>query len=247
MTDLHMHILWGLDDGAKEMEESLLMAEMSAECGVKRIAATAHANLPRQNHRKFLAHYQKKLEEFCRALEKQDIPLQICPGMELLADEHLPERLDKGELLTLNHSRYILVEFARNAAGSWVWQILKEAMARGYIPILAHPERYRCVKDHPERLYPWYEEGVLMQINAGSLLGHFGREAKHTAHWMLRHCLAGIMASDAHDPFYRTSNLEEAADILEFSYGTDCVSLLLRDNPNRILDNREAKRPEALR
>lgn len=247
MTDLHMHILWGLDDGAEEIEEALAMAETSVECGVKRIAATVHANLPGQNPRKFLSRYRETFDAFCRELKKQNVPLQVCPGMELFANEHLPERLRRGELLTLNQSRYPLVEFDRNAERSWIWQILRRLKEAGYHPVLAHPERYRCIKDDPEILYAWYEAGILLQINAGSLLGHFGREAKHTAHWMLRHCLAGIVASDAHDPFHRTTNLEETADILTFFYGIDSVSLLLSDNPDRILDNRPVIRPEALR
>ncbi len=247
MTDLHIHILWGLDDGAKEMEESLLMAEMSVACGVDRIAATVHGNRPGQPPGKFLLHYQQTLDAFREALKRQKIPLQVDSGMELFADDHFLELLQSGNLLTLNYGPYLLVEFARNASPDWIWQILRELLKSGYVPVLAHPERYRCIKEHPEYLYPWYESGVLMQLNAGSLLGHFGREAKYTAHWMLRHCLAGILASDAHDPFYRTSNLEEAAGILEFSYGMDCASLLLTDNPNRILDHKTARRPDVLR
>lgn len=152
MIDLHMHILPGLDDGAGDMEEAIEMARMAADSGVRMAAATPHANLPGMERGRYLQKYLKRLDEFCFELNQRRIPLKVCPGMEIFAAERLEEAgfsplgkrlvraLKEGKLLTLNHGKYLLVEFPFDFSEKAIDYTLEELLMAGYIPVLAHPE-----------------------------------------------------------------------------------------------------------
>ena len=102
--------------------------------------------------------------------------------------------------------------------------------------MLAHPERYDCVKRDSAILYALYDKGIILQVNKGSLAGNFGQRAYRRADLMLREGIAGIVASDAHDPVLRTPELDETADLLNLYYGHDAAEILLKRNPGRVLE-----------
>ena len=125
--------------------------------------------------------------------------------------------------------------FLFDTSGSLALERLKRLQRLGYQLILAHPERYEFAKRDPERLKEFYREGILLQVNRGSILGQLGRGAARTADWLLSMGLAGLVASDAHDPVLRTSDLEETARILDLYYGGNASEILLERNPAKIL------------
>lgn len=244
--DLHIHILPGIDDGACDWNESLEMAAAAVENGVRMIAATSHGNLSAQKEgtdgKSFAERYLNTLEQFRSALRKEKIPLQVCPGMEVMAGRYLPEKLRKGELLTLNGTGYVLVEVPFRTPGSRISRILLELQENGYQPVLAHPERYDCVKSDPGLPRLWKERQVLLQINKGSLLGEFGKGSWQAADWMMMRGLADLVATDAHDTALRTVELEELLDRMEFQYGPDSIEVLLKENPARVLEGKQCNR-----
>lgn len=242
MIDLHMHILPGLDDGAGRMEESVIMARKAVDCGVETVAATSHAYLPGMDTEQYLRKYKKTFNDFRRKLKQEQVELDVRPGMEIFVRKEIVTSLREGKLLTLNGSRYPLIEFSFDVSEELIGLTVKKLIRAGYMPLLAHPERYDCVKNAPDIVRKWYQEGAVLQINKGSILGHFGHRVQRAAHWILGHRLAGIVASDAHNMYDRTTNLDELVNVLEFTYGIGSVDLLLEENPMRILQNAEVIR-----
>ena len=135
------------------------MAQTAAETGTRILAATAHSNIPGQDLSAWAGRYKRQFETFRRLLEQEKIPLQLASGMEIFAGEDLTGRLRRGELLTINKTRYPLVEFAMDTEAFLVYRTADRLLEAGYIPILAHPERYRCVQRTPEHVYEWYRMG----------------------------------------------------------------------------------------
>ncbi len=148
-------------------------------------------------------------------------------------------RLREESLLTLNGTRYPLVEFPFRCSPSLVYRTVEHLRENGFVPVIAHPERYRCVVQHPQHVYEWYRMGAVIQVNKGSVLGRFGRSIQRTADLLLRHRLAAAVASDAHRPGMRTPDMTWLRERLAERYGAYCPRLLLDENPERIVRNRE--------
>lgn len=238
MIDLHIHILPGLDDGALDMEDAIEMAEQSWRSGVDAVAATSHATLGEVMDGKWLERYERKLEQLRQKIREEKIGLQVYAGAEILWSERVEESLDI-KLLTLNKSRYPLIEFPFESSIEEMEKGLRQILSMRYQPILAHPERYPCIWRQTSALYRWQDLGVIFQVNKGSFRGEFGRRARRTADWILQEQLAGMVASDAHDPCLRTPDLEEVEDFLRWRVGNRGMRLLLEENPRRILENRK--------
>ena len=238
MVDLHIHILPGIDDGAKSLREAVEMARMSAESGVRAIAATSHGDFFLYESEEYLRIYQKKLEEFRRVLAEEQIPLKVYRGLELMVNEGLFKAGKKGRLPGYGGGRSLLVEFyfdiSRDRALKWT----EELLSMGYRIVLAHPERYDFAQRRPETLEAFWDRGVILQINKGSILEELGRRAARTADWILGRGMAGAVASDAHDPVLRTPDLEEVGRVLDIYYGSGASHVLLERNPGRILEGK---------
>ena len=236
MIDIHIHILPGIDDGAQSWEDAMEMAEMAVECGVRILIATSHANIPGCARENEAERYLGRLEQFQRGLERENIPLTVLSGMEIFAAGNFLERLRKGKLLSLNQTRYVLIEFPMNSPASEIYRVILQMEQIGVRPVLAHPERYLCVQKVPAHVYEWYRMGAVIQINKGSVLGRFGRSVQRTVDSLLRHRLVSVAASDAHNPHVRTPDMTNLEEILEERYG--CSNLLLFENPKRVLEDR---------
>ena len=239
MIDLHTHILPGLDDGASSWEDALEMAQMAVDSGVTVLAATSHSNLPHQREDIWVETYNRCLERLKRLLMEEKIPLQLAAGMEIFASDDVVQKLKRGMLLTLNQTRYVLVEFPMDVPAFKIYQVMDRLLEGGYLPVLAHPERYHCVQHIRAHIYEWQQMGVVIQVNKGSILGRFGETVRQIADSILRHRLAAVAASDAHSPVWRTTSMDLLAGTLERKYGESCPWLLLEENPGRILEGRQ--------
>lgn len=235
MFDIHMHILPGMDDGAKSMADAIAMAEMAVECGVKGVVASSHGNTGGFTR----SDYERALLGLKEELKKEKIALELYPGMEIYMDHDAIDKLTAGELLTINQSKYVLVEFDFREELWMVQDYLQMLDDAGYIPVIAHAERYAFVQRNPELVYHWAELGYVIQVNKGSLLGGFGRRERETAISLLEHKLIHVIASDAHGIDERTPSMYNISRFLG-----DCVSpkyreILLTENPGRILRGEE--------
>lgn len=239
MIDIHVHILPEMDDGARDWEDALDMADMAFSSGVQTLVALSHANLPGQKPEEFLEKYWQQFRQFEDLLKKEGFLIKVVPGMELMSDGNLPRLLKEGRLLTLNDTKYPLVEFEFETPAYQIYEDVDALLDTGYIPVLAHPERYLCVSREPGHVYEWQQMGAVIQVNKGSILGRFGEQIRRNADLILKHRIAAVVASDAHSAEFRTTDMSEVEEILNAYYGDASVEILLEENPDRILRGKE--------
>ena len=237
MTDIHCHILPGIDDGAAAMDEALEMARMARDSGVRRIIATPHCNLPGLgNYRS--ADLDKRFAMLQQAVYQAGIDIEILPGAEVLGSAQIPQLLETNRLQTLAGSRYLLMEFFFDESLEEMDYLLATVYRSGLIPVLAHPERYEAVQQQPMTVARWFHSGYVIQVNKGSLLGRLGRRAKAAADWILDRQLAHVIASDAHGAERRTPHMSQLQHYLDERYGSIYTDVLLHTNPGRIAQDR---------
>lgn len=237
MIDIHTHILPGMDDGSVSIEESIGMARMAAESGVSILVATPHCNLPGVFDNYDSSNFENILINLRKALQKEQIPIEILPGMEVYGTEEVPNLLRKGRLITLNYSRYLLMEFSFREDLLLTEYLIHEVKDLGYLPIIAHPERYPYVQKHPGIVYDWIQQGCLVQLNKGSILGSFGTRTRNTAIALLECNLVSVIASDAHSSARRTTDLTMILEFIENNFSKEYAEILLAENPRRVIEN----------
>ena len=231
--DLHSHILPGVDDGVATLDEALEMAQMAVDCGVFHMVATPHYNYyghttTEQIHTAFAL-----LQD---AMEYEQIPLQLYLGMENIATEHLPEHLRQGSALTYPNSPWFLVEFLPEQSPEQVNAILNRCVQAGFLPVVAHAERYPAVLDDPRIVKEWIDKGWGIQVNRDSLLGWFGQQCMDCAVFMMEQGWVSCIASDAHGIDCRNTDWEEAWEVLEQRYSHGLLKQCLETNPKKILN-----------
>ena len=231
MIDLHSHILPELDDGARNLQDAIAMAHMAVQSGVTAMAATPHCADDRRRE------VYNTWMFFQDALEESGIPLQLFLGMEIFGTPSTARMLRDELLFTLNGSRYPLIEFSFQSDGRQETRILQDTINAGFVPIIAHPERYLYVQDDPTILNRWHSMGCLMQINRGSLLGRFGRRAQKLSAELVERGFAAVIASDAHSPRQRTPWLKDVQALVQQGLSHQHAHLLLDKNPRKILEN----------
>ena len=251
MIDLHVHILPGLDDGARTLEESLEMAETAAEGGTEILAATPHSNQAGRFENYNTQELRSAYMELQKALAQEKIPVRVLPGMEIFASEGIGKLAADGLLKGLNHTEYFLTEFPFDAEPWWMGDRLEELTEQGKIPVIAHPERYYAVQSYPGLIWEWMQLGCLTQVNKGSVFGYFGRRAQRCAESLLANDLVTCMASDAHGALARTTYMGDLKEYLSEWLGEKTAYRLLKENPQILINGGKVpahgRRPEGKR
>lgn len=237
MIDIHAHILPWIDDGAMDIYDTLLMAQIAVESGITAMVATPHCNLPGLYGNYYGREYNAVFDKVCRALREERIPLTLYPGMEVYGTAAVPMLLSQGKLMTLNNSKYLLIEFDFKEDPDFVMYLLEQIRNFGIRPVISHAERYEFTQNTLEIVYKWHEKGYLIQVNKSSFLGGFGKRPQQIAHQLLRHNLVSVVASDAHGPSQRTPWMKETYDELVRAYPQKYMDVLFRENPKRICEN----------
>lgn len=237
MIDIHCHILPNVDDGPQSLDEALEMAKEAVREGIHTIVATSHFI----KESKFIIGepLKNELELFNAKLQKEGIPLKVLLGNEAYISPQLPSQLDSGEVFTINNSRYLLLELPINSIPSYTEEILYQLKLRGIVPIIAHPERYRQVNEDPKIVLEWINKGSLIQINAGSLMGRFGENARDMAVTLLKQRKVHFIGSDGHSSRSRKPKLREACKIAVDILGESAGKKLVCHNPAMVLNNED--------
>lgn len=236
--DIHTHILPGLDDGSQDGETSLQMAQIAAGNGTKCLVCTKHTDMTEPVSREDGRLIHEGVRWLRQELQMEEIPLQVLPGMEIMASEDIRWKIREELLFGLNDSRYFLVEFPFDAPHDYINFVLDEMHTfNGLVPVIAHPERYYCVQEDPERIYQWIMDGCLTQCNRASLEGKFGDREEVTALRLMDANLVTCIASDAHSSRQRTPRLDSGYRRIASLYGEWTAGLMLRDHPERIIRN----------
>ncbi len=232
ICDIHTHILPGVDDGAQTMEQALQMLRNAAASDVEYLVVTPHCNRPDGQGDPDL---QTVYERLCR--ESACIPVKLALGAEVHVTQNLPELLGRRAFPTINGSRYLLTEFPFHWEKAQFLSMLERICDLGYVPVVAHPERYHAVLQAPELVYPWLDLGCHMQLTAGSIVGKYGTRVQKTAAYLLKNGLVCCVASDAHGTDSRNNNLLEVQSYLSLYHSRQCAKALLWDNPMHIFRN----------
>ena len=245
MVDIHSHIIPCIDAGSQDMAKSVAMAIAAWESGVTDMIATPHCNQKGVYENYSSPELYRHLETLRRELDMGGVRLNVHLGAEVFATEDMVKLYRENKLLTLNGSRYMLVEFDFSDDLLFMENTLYSLLDEGLIPILAHPERYTALQDRPDAAMIWYEEGVGIQLNKGSLFGRFGRDALQLADILTDTGAVSCIASDAHGTQLRTPDMAEISELLSAKYPPGTAELLLEENPRRILFDLDLPKPEA--
>lgn len=234
MIDIHCHILPRFDDGAASLEDSLAMARMAVDSGVTDIVATPHFPGVRKTLQDIPA-ILDRYELLVDAIKRENLPLNLHLGSEVHCRPQTQDLARHGQLITIAETPYLLTEFFFGESYEYMTQMLEILSDYGYIPVVAHPERYEVIQRDPELLEEWFRNDYVLQINKGSILGAFGKVAENTALWMLDYGFVHIIASDGHSPERRTTKMNRLRKWMLENYDEDYVRLLLEENPARLL------------
>jgi len=246
MIDIHSHLLPGLDDGAKDIEEALAMARIAVDQGITGIVATPHfmedeLALPADLVLTCTKNFQNNLNE-------ADIKLSVYPGMEAYITPALGKLAANGCVLTINNNqRYLLVELPFADIPVFADDVLFSLMLAGITPVLAHPERNMQLTERPDTLARWVERGVLVQLNGASLTGSHGPKAQRTAELFLLRNLVHCVATDAHSSQKRRPMLAAARERVRIICDEAKAAELFYENPQRLIRGEEIpiQRPKA--
>lgn len=241
MIDIHSHILPGIDDGAKTEVDSLAMAKAAVEQGIHTIVATPHHRNGKYDNEKDTI--IQSVEVLNALLVEKDIPLHVLPGQETRINGDMLKELDDGVVLSINHSKYVFVEFASNHVPRYAKQMLFDIQVAGYTPIIVHPERNSELLEHPSMLYQFVQNGALTQITAASFVGKFGKNIQKFTNQIMEANLTHFIASDAHNTKSRGFCMDEAFHLLKKEFGADYFYMFL-ENSQLLVDNQNINRME---
>lgn len=235
MIDLHCHILPGIDDGAQNLSDSLLMARAAVADGIHTIVATPHyqKNVYENNKQKILT----RVEELNDALKAEGIDLTILAGQEPRIDGDLLANMSRGEVIALAGSSYQFVEFPSAHVPRYTEKLFYDLQQNGVIPIIVHPERNQEMIEHPDILYRLIKNGALSQVTASSVCGYFGKKIKRFTLQLIEANLTHFIASDAHNITSRTFKMTEAFDLIKSKFGED-LSFLFKENAELLVENK---------
>ncbi|WP_313469519.1 CpsB/CapC family capsule biosynthesis tyrosine phosphatase [Carnobacterium sp.] len=223
MIDLHCHILPGIDDGAKDIEDSIDMARAAVAEGITHILATPHyKNGHWDNEKKDIL---LLVDELQAELDARDIPLTIFPGQEVRINGELFEDLEEDKIQFIDEgNQYVLIEFPTPSIPAYTESLFFELQKEGVTPIIVHPERNRAVLKDPNVLLPFVEKGALAQLTAASYTGGFGKAIQKVSKQLVEANLVHFIASDAHNISSRSFHMKEAYRKLEKEFGREKVN-----------------------
>ena len=233
MIDFHSHIIHGIDDGAKSLDISLEMLKISENEGVEYICATPHFiseefEITRES-------YVEKLNKLVMASREENLKIKILSGLEIYMHPNLPKLYKEKKIWGINDSEYLLVELPMGQFPIYTEDVFYELMLLGAKPILAHPERNIKIMKNHDLIVNLIKQGVLMQINSGSLFGDYGKEVKKTAQQFVKMNMVHILGSDGHNISSRKTKLKAAYEIVEDT--NKVVYNWILENQTNIINN----------
>lgn len=231
--DIHSHILPGVDDGSRSMEQSLEILKKASENGISKIILTPHNKAEHRNVSVEGIH--RRLDELQKAALDREIPVTLYPGTEIFYRDGVVEMLEEGELCTLAGSRYVLVEFLPLEQFAYIRAAIYELVSGGFVPVLAHVERYACMASSMDNVRHAIDRGALIQINASTVTGGMGLKGKQIVKKMLKEHLVHFVATDTHDEGRRGPNMKDCAQYLSKKFGDDYAAEILHDNAQLVI------------
>ena len=234
-TDIHTHILPAVDDGAQGMPEALQLLRMAWDNGTRTVVLTPHyRGKYKENTPAWLRECFLLLKEMAAA----ELPgMKLYLGNEIAYEAEATEAMCTGRVLPLNGSRYVLLEFRPNSLRSQIVGGVSETARSGFVPIVAHVERYDVSRKDPTLMDELLEMGALLQLNADSVMGANGFGVRRFCHKLLKAGKVHFVASDAHDARHRPPLLRKSFLRIQKKYGREYAAELFFGNAQAVSEN----------
>ena len=232
MIDFHSHILPGIDDGSRNLEQSIAMVNEAKEAGFTKIISTSHYmenyyECKERDRRQLL----KKVQENVQGIE-------LILGNEIYITNNIIELLQNGQASSINGTKYVLFEFPLITTRPMNdKEVIYRLVENGYIPIIAHPERYPFIQENPDYLFELEEMGALFQANYGSIIGMYGLKAKKTLKILLKNNLISFLGSDVHRPEQVYNKMPKIIKKLKKIISNEEFEEFTQINPEKVLKN----------
>lgn len=232
--DIHTHILPGVDDGARSMDEAVALCRMAWEQGTRAIILTPHY---RGQYKNTPAVLQTAYADLCRTVRQELPKLELYLGNEIRFQEEIYKKLAGSQVMPLCNSRYVLLEFSPIAFRAQVTTAISQCISAGKVPVIAHAERYDVFRQDPALAEDVIQMGALIQLNADSILGKWGFGVKRYCHKLLQKEMVHFVASDAHDIKRRPPTLLRAYNKICKKYGEKYAKRIFWRNPHDLIED----------
>lgn len=236
LTDIHTHILYGVDDGAKDLNQAMRILEDSWKQGVGTVILTPHYG-PKFG-RPAAALLTERYEEIKKEAGKYYPEMGIFLGSEIYYQANTIQDLKNGKALSLNGTKYVLIEFGVNDSFGSILRAVQELVYAGFIPVIAHVERYKSVLGDLNKAQELANLGSLLQVNSKSLSGSVLNNVTKYCRKLLKEQLVHLIASDCHDLNSRTQDLARGVEIVHKKSEVDWANYILYKNPKNILEGK---------
>ncbi len=235
MTDLHSHIIYGVDDGSSSVEESLEILKGLKSVGFDNVIMTPHyiegTEYCSDNDTKLI-----ELEILKREVLEHNIDINLYLGNEIFVNDHIVSGIKNGLIYTLNNSKYLLFELPFHSRINNLTDIIYEIRYQGYIPILAHPERYSYFQKNYKLVDELKEEGLLFQCNFASILGFYGKDASKLLKYLLKKEYVDYLGTDIHhaNKMYTVDNFAKIVKKFNKIAGSEYYQKILKNGDDLI-------------
>ena len=237
MTDTHSHILFGIDDGSSSLKESIELLKKMKDTGFNNVILTPHyieGSVFNANNIDKMNRYEMLLEE----LEKQNIDINIYLGNEIFISNNILSNIKRNQIFSLNNTKYLLIELPFHNKILNLEDIIYEIKIKGYIPIIAHPERYTYFQENKDLIDKLREEEVLFQANYASILGYYGKSSEKLMKYMLKKGYIDYLGTDIHhlNKSYVLDNFSKIKKHIIKYTGSDYFNQII-DNCNSLIND----------
>lgn len=234
MIDFHSHIIPNIDDGSSSLEESINLIKEAEKAGFTAIISTSHYI---EGYYDYNQEERKKYLENLYNVENNDKNVKLYLGSEIYITEDMFELIEQEKASTINNSRYILFELPMNSKTFLAKEIVYRAIEKGYLPIIAHPERYTYVQEDINYARELSNMGALFQSNYGSIIGMYGNHAKKTIYKLLEDDLIQFLGSDVHREGQIYNKVPKILKKLENVISKKKIEELTQINAEKVLNN----------
>lgn len=233
MIDIHSHILPGIDDGARNVDESLDILRGLAEQGITEVICTPHY-IPESSQISTKAKNKKLLAELQQKVKEKQINIKLYLGNEIYIDRDITKLIRAKKISPLNDSKYLLIELPMSGKFAQYEDIFVSLQEKGWKVILAHPERYHSFQNDYNKALELHKQGVLLQCNLGSLIGQYGRQAQKLARKLAKEKLIFCFGTDIHRR-RDYSEIAKAQKRLQKYYSPEELNAVLVQNAQKII------------
>ncbi len=241
MKDLHNHLLFSIDDGPKFVDESIFLLQKMEEKGFDEIILTPHyyegCNYIANNFIK-----QKLYNILKEEIKKANINIKIHLGNEIFISDDIIKNINGNKILPLGNSKYLLVEFPMNVYYPIFDKMIDDLINNGFIPIIAHPERYNFYQLRPFKILSLADKGVLFQGNIGAIIGLYGSSAKKTFRKLLKEGIYSFLSTDLHNNQVILNDLDNIKKKIIKIIGADEFNNLTNVNITHVINNENIKK-----